>query len=104
MKINRYRDGGFKLTKSNRREIIIKLLVKDKFNSVVGGYENSVMDRIIDEIPPRKQLIEDIYDEVMTEDTIVTNMGVIYVKKDIRFMGRDKIIRCIEDKLDSEGL
>lgn len=90
------------MAKIGKREAIVKIVVREKFNWVVGGYINNVMDRLIPCMPSREQLIIEIYNEVITADSVETPIGMIEVKKDIRFAGKELILKYIENILTEE--
>lgn len=92
------------MSKQGIREKLVEKVVRRTFNWVTAGYTNSIMDRLIPEIPPHDMLVEEIYHEVMHTQFVETPSGMIQVKKDIRFVGKDKIISYINKLLSDEGL
>ncbi len=77
------------------RERNVNLLIRERANWVIGGYENSVSDGIIEEMPPVEKMEKEIYNEVMSTNHIQIKAGLLEIKKDIRFLGKEKIVRTI---------
>jgi VIT1/CCC1 family predicted Fe2+/Mn2+ transporter len=88
---------------ANIREQLVKKVVKEQFNDIVGGYENSILDGLIEEMPSHEELANQIYQEVMSASMVVMGGQRMAVKKDIRFIGGEKIREYIEKKLTKEG-
>jgi hypothetical protein len=87
---------------SELRMKLVKKLVRDKAGWVMGGYENSRLDGNEDPLPPFDAIVEEIYDEVMQADWVETNMGLVLVQKDIRFVGKATIMHLI--KQEAKGM
>jgi hypothetical protein len=87
----------------DKREMLVKMVIKQTCNSTIGGYENSVSDGLIKEMPSHEALIEQIYFEVMKEDRVETSIGMISVKKDLRFIGAERIKQYINKKIEKMG-
>jgi hypothetical protein len=80
----------------NTREMVAYKVVEQAYGWVVGGYENSIMDGHITEMPDNEQLVDEIYDEVMQTE----NLGrFLPVKKDLRFIGKKRIEELIRERL-----
>lgn len=77
------------------RTDLIATLVKEKWGWVVGGYENGISDGNLDFFPSDKSIILEVYDEVMNESYVEVRGGLLSVKKDIRFFGKDAIMKMI---------
>lgn len=91
------------MAKQGVREEIIKMVVKEQINMVLGGYENSILDGHITEMPGHEELVQEVYQEVMNADVVETPIGMMKVKKDIRFFTKERIMAYIEKKVIKEG-
>jgi hypothetical protein len=90
---------------SDMREKVVKRLIRSKANDILGGLENSILDKEIDEMPPREDIFADIYDDVINADYYETSRGALVpVHKDIRFLGKSRIESLINERLDKEGI
>ena len=87
----------------NVREMLVKQVIRQEMNDVLGGLENSLMDKLIEEMPPREEIAEMVYSQVMKQDVVEFPSGIISVKKDIRFIGSERIRAHIEKRLMKEG-
>lgn len=84
------------------REKIIKMVIKESFCEIVGGEENSLADGQITEMPAIEDLKQWVYDSVMDADRVWTKMGEISVKKDMRFLGTERIKELIEERFNKD--
>ena len=91
------------MAKQDIRETLVKMVIKDQMNDVLGGFENSLQDSLIDEMPAHHELAAAIYDQVMAADSVEGKTCMLAVKKDIRFIGSDWIKAHIEKRLIKEG-
>ena len=74
----------------DQRERLVRKVVRECFNEVVGGYENSVLDYGTP-LPPTEQMFEEVYGEVMHCRMVGGFNGPQLVEKDIRFLGSARI-------------
>ena len=74
--------------------------VKNAFDWVVGGHENSVCDGYDEEMPSYEALVEEIYETVMT---CTTKPGYQSMRPcdEVRFAGKEFIMECIEHLMDN---
>ena len=90
---------------SGIRERIVINLIKERANWVIGGYENSVSDGHMTEMPSAEEIKSEVYGEVIRSKHVEIGGGLIGVSKDIRFLGKDFIeakISRIVDRILSE--
>jgi hypothetical protein len=85
------------------REQLVKMVIKEQMNDVIGGFENSLMDGHIKEMPEHKILVEAIYTQTMQANMVSTAMGRMVVKKHIRFIGSERIRAFIEKQVAKAG-
>ena len=85
--------------KKDIRTLLVERVVDSSVNWVIGGYENSVADGHIDEMPSQEQMEAEIYDEVMATDYVEVAGGLKQIKKDIRFLGTETIKQMITDQV-----
>ncbi len=85
------------------RELLIKTLIKRTGNFVIGGYENAIEDGTLIEKPDKQGLLQEIYIGVIHENRLAVSGGFIPVKKDIRFVGKERIIELIDEWLDKNN-
>ena len=90
-------------SKTGKRDMVVKMVIKEQFNQVVGGWENNVMDKLADKLPSHESLAVEIYEEVIQTDAVETPFGMMQVKKDIRFVGSNTIKTYIEELLTKKG-
>lgn len=83
----------------NVREQTVKKLIKQKINWVVGGYENAVSDKHIEEMPSREQIADEVYQEVIDSKYLEIGAGLMPIQKDIRFLGKQRIKQLIKENL-----
>ena len=79
------------------REEKVRRLVKQKFNWVVGGLENSLADKHIDEMPCAESIKASIHYEVMNAKELEIGPYLMPIQKDIRFLGTEKIKQIIDE-------
>lgn len=91
------------MAKQSTRENMVKMVVKEQVNMVLGGYENSLLDGHIQEMPTHDDLVNEIYQEVMNANEVETPFGMMKVQKDIRFFTKERIIAYIEKRVVKEG-
>ena len=82
----------------------VKKVVKAQINFTLGGWENEIADGGTDVMPSKSQLIEEIYDEIMSLPILFINETEMRVGKEIRFAGEQKIRELIEFYLEKEGI
>ena len=78
-----------------KREEIVQLIIKKEWNSYVGGLENDLEDGFITEMPSRQSIIETVYKIVINTKDVKCQMGYMPVAKDIRFLGKEKIMNMV---------
>lgn len=88
---------------SAKREALVKKVVKKSWGFVLGGYKNAQADNGTP-IPSRTRLVLETYEEVMDTDKIASGFGYEPVAKDIRFLGKERILELIEELADNDGL
>lgn len=74
------------------RKILVARLAVEKARWVVGGYENSVLDELMSEMPSVQEMVEEVYQEMITDSVMLTHKGVIKLTKDIRFLGKETLM------------
>lgn len=89
---------------ARNHEIIVKAGVRQAANWVIGGHENSIMDGLIEKMPSHESLAREIYQELMDLRGVEVAGGLIPLKKNIRFLTKEKIMGYIEDVLQKEKL
>ena len=82
----------------NKREDLVRRIVNQKANWIIGEWENEVEDGNVDEMPTKEELINTIYDEVIN----IKQLNGLKVEKDIRFVGTKRILEMIENKVKKE--
>lgn len=80
-----------------KREEMVMRLIAQKYNWVVGGFENEILDGERDQMPTQQTIEEHIYDEVMDADGLEVGFNIFPIKKDIRFLGTEKIKKMINE-------
>lgn len=83
-------------------ELLIKKVIEEKFNQIVGGYENDLSDHGYS-VPSAEEMKVEVYQEVMQAKVVSTKFGFANVKKDIRFAGTENIKLWIEQRFQEEG-
>lgn len=73
----------------------VSRLAKQKALWVIGGHENSILDGEKDSLPSEATLIQEVYDEVLRYPRIEIGGGIIELKKDIRFLGKEKLLAIV---------
>ena len=88
-----------KIKEMNKTEKRAWKEVKNAFNWVVGGYENSVCDGQMEEMPTYEAIVEEIYWTVMN---CTTTEGHQSGKPcdEVRFAGKDFIMECIQHLME----
>ena len=69
----------------------VSRLAKQKALWVIGGHENAIEDGILDSMPSIEVLVKEVYDEIVKDPRVQVGGGVIELKKDIRFLGKEKL-------------
>jgi hypothetical protein len=87
----------------NSREQLIYMLIEDRYNWILGGYENSLSDGYIETLPSRELIEQEIYEEVIQSKQLSVSFGFISIEKDIRFLGKDKIKQLIHQFVEKQG-
>ena len=74
--------------------------VKNAFNWVVGGFENSVCDGAMDEMPSYEDIVDEIY---WTVTNCTTREGYQSMSPcdEVRFAGKEFIMECIEHVMET---
>lgn len=90
------------MNKNGKREKLVRKLVKQEVSSVIYGYENEVMDGNITEtdVPEIGSLVEEIYLNVVREDSLDVGSGFRRVEKDIRFLGTERMKEIIREEIE----
>lgn len=88
--------------KAEMREKIVKMVIKESFCEIVGGEENSLADGQIEKMPSIEDLKQWVYDSVMKADNVWTKMGKMSVKKDVRFLGTERIKELIQERFNRD--
>lgn len=83
-------------------ELLIKKVIEEKFNQIVGGYENDLSDHGY-KVPSSDEMKIEVYQEVMQAKVVSTKFGLVSVKKDIRFAGTENIKLWIDQRFQKEG-
>lgn len=92
------------MAKEEKRQMMVKMVIRQELNDVIGGFENSLMDKLIDKMPTHDELVAQIYTQVMQARVVETPNGTrIGVEKDIRFFGTDRIKAFIDRRVAKEG-
>lgn len=84
---------------NGRREKLVAVAIREARNFVVGGYENAILDGYAEEMPNDETLVFEIYDEVLHNPVVELRGGLVPIKKDIRFLGKDRIHEMIRERL-----
>lgn len=90
-----------KIKEMNKTEKRAWKEVKNAFNWVVGGYENSVCDGQMEEMPSYEDIVDEIYWTVMN---CTTEQGYQSSRPcdEVRFAGKEFIEECIKHLMDTE--
>ena len=88
-----------KIKEMNKTEKRAWREVKNAFEWVVGGYENSVCDGHIEEMPTYEELVEEIYWTVMNCTTEPGYQSCTPCEE-VRFAGKEFIMECINHKME----
>jgi len=86
----------------NNREDLVRRLIKQEYNWVVGGWMNDLADNG-NKLPSTKAIAEEIYYRVMKSQGVEVAGGIFPTKKDIRFLGSKRIKEMISTKIEREG-
>lgn len=81
------------------REKLVKKLVKEQTNWVIGGHENNILDGHTTKMPARELLESEIYQEVMNAKYVESGNYLVPIKKDIRFLGSAVIRGMITERV-----
>lgn len=88
------------------RETLIRIGAKNRLNDYIGGFENTLLDyeeqseeyknakRALED---EKQIVDVIYRELVNDPIVATPMGLVSIKKDIRFIGKERIYEIIRE-------
>jgi hypothetical protein len=76
---------------TNFRESLVKKVIRQEANWVIGGYENGIADGKLSEMPSKEALTKEVYTAVMNSDVVEVGGGLIPVRKDIRFLGKERL-------------
>jgi hypothetical protein len=76
----------------NTREKNVIILAKHKALYVVGGHENDLDDLGI-EMPSQEALINEVYNEIINNPVIQVGNAEFSVKKDLRFVGKERLMQ-----------
>ena len=90
---------------------LLRKLICDIRNEIVGGYENSILDNDEEELkkmypngmPTREDIINEIYNEVMDNKSKYLRSNdcpIMLEKKHIHFMGEKFVRELIENRVD----
>ena len=86
----------------NRHQKLAAKKVRAAYNWIVGGFENSVQDGAMEEMPPVEDMFEQVYDMVMTEDCGEGFAGGCS-KTELRFAGKQFILNRIAACFKKDG-
>lgn len=78
------------------REKAVSRLAHQKALWIIGGHENAISDGDIESLPSFEIIVYEVYREVMKYPSVQVGGGVIELKKDIRFLGKGKVMSIIE--------
>ena len=81
------------------REKAVSRLAKQKAMWVIGGHENAIEDGVQDSMPSDDVLVQEVYNEVIKYPRVQVGGGVIELKKDIRFLGKDKLMEIVRKEV-----
>ena len=84
------------MTINNEKEKMVYRLAMQTSNWIIGGYENAVADKEIDEMPELKEIIDTVYHDMIRNPILECNGGMIQLKKDIRFIGTARLTEIAE--------
>ena len=100
-----------KLEQMSFEERILRKIIIDLRNYVVGGYENSASDMGDEEFIEtygyitKDQVVEEIYNEIMCGNNKYVQSPsrmLVLEKKHIKFMGSKFVRELIEDRVESD--
>lgn len=69
----------------------VTMVVQEQANKVIGSMENDVLDGHATEMPPRDEIEDTVYREVMDTGHVFIAGGLRPVQKDIRFLSTPAI-------------
>ena len=88
---------------------IARALAGAAYNWVIGGYENSILDGHINEMPPAIDLLDEVYSNIWNEPSatdgleIRTGYTIEELRSIAKFAGRDYIKGEIAKLLEEDG-
>jgi len=86
------------------REMLVARVIKEETNYVIGGYENSIQDGMMTEMPNKESLLAEIYAAVIASKGVQVGGGIMPVKKDIRFLGTARVKELIMERIEKKEL
>lgn len=81
----------------NSKEQLVSIVIKKVWHEVVGGYDNALSDKILDSMPSNEDIIQEVYEEVIRTRFIAMRSGYLPIEKDIRFLGKIRILEMISE-------
>lgn len=81
----------------NQKEQLVSIVIKKVWNEVVGGYDNALSDKIMESMPSNEDIIQEVYEEVIRTRFIAMRNGYLPIEKDIRFLGKIRILEMISE-------